>query len=137
MSERRNRRRLHARARALGVPVEQVPRRGTRAERPGRSPSASSWDGPRWRDTETPDRDLPDLRDEVDHPGDLYDVQDVQDVYAVRERQDSRGRDGFAPRPSRRAGCCTVVLTREVMDGGTIVMLSTHSADCPLWSSRP
>ncbi|MFC6599310.1 hypothetical protein [Kitasatospora paranensis] len=132
MSERRNRRRLHARARALGVPVEQVPRRGTRDERPGRSLSAPSWDGPRWRDTETPDRDLPDLRDDLGHPGDVDHPGHLEDV---RGRYDRRDREGFGPRPSRRAGCCEVVLTREVMDGGTIIMLSTHSAECPLWSS--
>jgi hypothetical protein len=116
MSERRNRRRLHARARALGVPIEQVPRRGVPRERPRRSFSTSSGDAPQWRDTETPDRDLPALRDDTD---------------------DLRGRDGFGPRRSQSVSCCEVVLTRRVMDGGTVVMLSTHRAECPIWSPRP
>ncbi len=52
MSERRDRRRLHARARALGVPIEQAARRPTPQHRAPRLPQEPSW--PR---TELPDRD--------------------------------------------------------------------------------
>jgi hypothetical protein len=123
MSERRNRRRLHARARALGIPIDQVPRRGAPVERPGRSFSTPSGDVPRWRDSETPDRDVPGFPDE---PVDWNDGDDWND---------SDGADDFGPCRSRSASCCEVVLTRRVMDGGTIVMLTTHSAECPVWSS--
>lgn len=124
MSERRNRRRLHARARALGVPVDSVPRRGTPKQRTGRPLAAPSWDAPRWQDTESPDRDLPALRDEpAGLPG----------HYDPHERDD---REVVEPRRTRTASCCEVVLTRRVMDGGTIVMLSTHSAHCPIWSPQ-
>ncbi|MER8184477.1 hypothetical protein [Kitasatospora sp. NPDC094015] len=51
MSERRDRRRLHARARALGVPIEQAARRTfvRRPERPLEQPT--------WWGTDLPDRD--------------------------------------------------------------------------------
>ncbi|PYC76823.1 hypothetical protein C7C46_21840 [Streptomyces tateyamensis] len=116
MSERRNRRRLHARARSLGVPVDQVPRRGTPRERSGRSISTLSGDAPRWQDTETPDRDLPLLQDDPN---------------------DRSGLEGFVPRRPRTVSCCEVVLTRKVTEGGTVVMLTTHRVECPVWSSRP
>ncbi|MDH6580643.1 hypothetical protein [Kitasatospora sp. MAP5-34] len=51
MSERRDRRRLHARARALGVPVEQVGRR------PAPSLPVRLLAEPAWPHTALPDRD--------------------------------------------------------------------------------
>ncbi|MFJ1707530.1 hypothetical protein [Kitasatospora sp. NPDC088346] len=110
MSERRDRRRLHARARALGVSVERVPRRGTpegRRARPFAVPltgpvTPPARDTPYWPRTEAPDRYEP-----------------AEALVAARPRT---------------ASCCEVVLTREVMDGGTVVMLSSHTALCPVWS---
>lgn len=52
MSERRDRRRLHARARALGVPVDQVGRRTPPKHRPMRPVPQLT-----WPDTALPDRD--------------------------------------------------------------------------------
>ena len=52
MSERRDRRRLHARARALGVPIEQAGRWPAPPQRPARAVPEPSW--PR---TSLPDRD--------------------------------------------------------------------------------
>ena len=97
MSERRDRRRLHARARALGVPLEQARRHP--APRPTRpAPPAE----PAWPRTELPDRD-------EDRP--------PQPVWA----------------PSR---CCPVTQTREVLAGGTVVMLTAHATGCPVWTAR-
>lgn len=99
MSERRDRRRLHARARALGVPIEQARRRAAPASRPGR-PVAE----PAWPRTALPDRDEPS---------------------ATRS----------AP-PVPAVACCTVTRDRQVTDGGTVVLLTRHTTDCPIWSAR-
>nr|BEK62883.1 hypothetical protein KPHV_01100 [Kitasatospora purpeofusca] len=32
--------------------------------------------------------------------------------------------------------CCTVSRDRQVSDGGTVVMMTRHMADCPVWSAR-
>ena len=58
MSERREQRRLHARARALGVPVEQAVRRPAPARRPPRALPEPSWPSTRLPDREEP-RDTP------------------------------------------------------------------------------
>ncbi|GAA1992654.1 hypothetical protein [Kitasatospora viridis] len=115
MSERRNRRRLHARARALGVPLEQVPRRGGPSRRPDRSSAAPFTDTPRWADTWTPYREP-----------------------AASQDDDARWDDptDFEPHRSHTPRCCETVLTRKLTDGGTVVMLTTHQAECPIWSTR-
>lgn len=99
MSERRERRRLHARARALGVPVEKIGRREAPQRRPVRLPELA------WPRTALPDRD--DIR---------VPAQDVRPVPPVV--------------------CCTVTRVRQVLDGGTVVMLTRHTVDCPVWSAR-
>ncbi len=98
MSERRDRRRLHARARALGVSVDQVGRRNS-PRRHG-LPVAE----PAWPRTAVPDRD--------------------EAPVIVRAT------------PPEPAVCCTVSLERQFTDGGTVVMLTRHTADCPIWSAR-
>ena len=99
MSERRERRRLHARARSLGVPIEQVVRRRP-APKPVRGPAEPSWPA-----TAVPDRD--DTRVEASQ---------ARAVLPVR--------------------CCVVTQTREVLPGGTVVMLSRHAVGCEVWSAR-
>ncbi|MDH6108508.1 hypothetical protein P3T36_003848 [Kitasatospora sp. MAP12-15] len=115
MSERRDRRRLHARARALGVPIEQAVRRPA-PTRPARLPAAPDW--PRTEMPERNERNKWDERNEWD------------------ERDDARAptRQLLAAPPA--AVCCTVTRTREVLDGGTVVLLTRHSVDCPVWSAR-
>ncbi|CAN3977532.1 hypothetical protein KPATCC21470_0155 [Kitasatospora purpeofusca] len=98
MSERRDRRRLHARARALGVPVGQA-RRRVPPRRPG--PTVVE---PAWPRTEMPDRD--------------------EAPAIVR---------AMSPEP---VSCCTVSRDRQLTDGGTVVMMTRHTADCPVWSAR-
>ncbi|MFI9329299.1 hypothetical protein ACIGZJ_17355 [Kitasatospora sp. NPDC052868] len=98
MSERRDRRRLHARARALGVPIEQAGRRAS-LRRPAR-PVAQ----PAWPRTSMPDRD--------------------EAPAAVQAM------------PAVPVACCTVTRDRQVTDGGTVVVLTRHTADCPVWSAR-
>ncbi|WP_406192419.1 hypothetical protein OH807_00895 [Kitasatospora sp. NBC_01560] len=98
MSERRDRRRLHARARALGVPVEQA-RRRTSLRRPA-PPTAE----PAWPQTALPDRD--------EAPA------------------------AFRALPPAPVMCCTVSRDRHVTDGGTVVFLTLHTPDCPIWSAR-
>lgn len=98
MSERRDRRRLHARARALGVPVGQVGRRIS-LRRPG-PPLVE----PAWPRTAVPDRD---------------------EAPVVARAM-----------PPALVACCTVSRDRQVTDGGTVVMLTRHTADCPIWSAR-
>ncbi|GAA1236706.1 hypothetical protein GCM10009665_28570 [Kitasatospora nipponensis] len=98
MSERRDRRRLHARARALGVPLEQAVRRApSRTTRPVIRPD--------WPETTLPERDI--------------------------TRSEAR-----QTRPPAAALCCVVTRTREVLDGGTVVLLTRHATDCPVWSAR-
>ncbi|WP_035791838.1 hypothetical protein [Kitasatospora mediocidica] len=112
MSERRDRRRLHARARALGVPIEQAVRRPTaRPARAERLPAR-----PQWPRTELPDRDVDDALPD----------RDVDDV-------DVPVRQALPPSPAR---CCAVTRTREITDGGTVVLLTRHAVDCPVWSAR-
>ncbi|KOV10822.1 hypothetical protein ADK60_37050 [Streptomyces sp. XY431] len=38
--------------------------------------------------------------------------------------------------PSVPVTCCTVSRDRQITDGGTVVMLTRHTADCPIWSAR-
>ncbi|MDH6578530.1 hypothetical protein [Kitasatospora sp. MAP5-34] len=100
MSERRDRRRLHARARALGIPVEQVDRRAAPRHRPVRPLPE-----PAWPRTELPDRD------------------------------DTR----VTTQPVRSASpafCCPITHDRQVLDGGTVMLLTRHTAGCPVWSAR-
>lgn len=98
MSERRDRRRLHARARALGVPIGQA-RRRVPPRRPG--PPVVE---PAWPRTAVPDRD--------------------EAPAVVR---------ATLPVPVE---CCSASRDRQVTDGGTVVMLTRHTADCPVWSAR-
>ncbi|MHA6757692.1 hypothetical protein [Streptacidiphilus sp. PAMC 29251] len=109
MSERRDRRRLHARARALGVPIEQARRHPVHQPRP--QPPAE----PAWPRTELPDRDEDRLSAELPD------------------------RDEYRPAPQEAwapAECCTVTRTRQVLAGGTVVMLTVHAAGCTVWTAR-
>ncbi|QMU78104.1 hypothetical protein GXW83_22800 [Streptacidiphilus sp. PB12-B1b] len=99
MSERRERRRLHARARALGVPLEQAVRRPAPPQRPTRALPE-----PSRPHTTLPDRDRP--------------------------------RATPPPLPPAPIACCTVTRARQVLDGGTVVHLTRHAPDCPIWSAR-
>jgi len=99
MSERRDRRRLHARARALGVPIEQAVRRPAPPQRPARALPEPSW--PR---TALPDRDEP--------------------------------RPDQLPVPAAPVVCCTPTRHRQVLDGGTVVLLTQHATGCSVWSAR-
>ena len=100
MSERRDRRRLHARARALGVPIEQARRHPV--PQPTRRPLPAE---PAWPRTALPDRD--------------------------EDRTGTGPQQMWAP-----ARCCAVTQTREVLAGGTVVMLTIHAAGCTVWTAR-
>ena len=108
MSERRDRRRLHARARALGVPIEQAVRRPAPPERPLRAPAEPSW--PRTRQPEREPRTWQPEREEA---------------HAAPQ-----------PLPPSSGPCCAVTRDREVLDGGTVVLLTRHATGCPVWSAR-
>ncbi|WP_158835055.1 hypothetical protein [Streptomyces sp. NRRL S-350] len=46
---------------------------------------------------------------------------------------------GRAPQTTLAKGqpaCCAATLTTSVMDGGTVLMLTRHTADCPVWVAR-
>src|SRR4051794_21945914 len=98
MSERREQRRLHARARTLGVPIEQARRR--RAPRSPREPLPVE---PAWPRTELPERD-----------------EAVPGPEQMRVRFE----------------CCAATRTREVLAGGTVVMLTVHAPGCAVWAAR-
>lgn len=38
--------------------------------------------------------------------------------------------------PAARRGCCQAVRSRQVMEGGGILLLTRHAVDCPVWSTR-
>lgn len=38
--------------------------------------------------------------------------------------------------PAELAACCAVSRERQLTDGGTVVVLTFHTADCPAWSAR-
>ncbi|MFB6892033.1 hypothetical protein ACFCX4_22300 [Kitasatospora sp. NPDC056327] len=40
------------------------------------------------------------------------------------------------PTPPAPVLCCSVSRERQVTDGGTVVVLTRHTADCPVWSAR-
>ena len=107
MSERRDRRRLHARARALGVPIEQAVRRHAPPRRPTRPAPEPSW--PR---TALPDRDEP-----LPH----------------RDEPHAAALPVASPAP---VDCCAATRHRQVLAGGTVVLLTRHATGCPVWSAR-
>jgi hypothetical protein len=134
MSERRDRRRLHARARALGVPIEQAVRRHAPRQRPARQQPE-----PIWPRTALPDRDEPlsaapygaaPDRDGLDRDGLDRDELD-------RDELDATAPHNAVPVTTPASVvCCAATRHRQVLDGGTIVMLTRHAGDCPVWSAR-
>ncbi|MFJ1757277.1 hypothetical protein [Kitasatospora sp. NPDC088134] len=38
--------------------------------------------------------------------------------------------------PGERPTCCSTTLTRSVLDGGTVLVLTRHTAGCPVWTAR-
>lgn len=48
-----------------------------------------------------------------------------------------RDEDRPAPQHVRAPSlCCAVTRTREILAGGTVVMLTVHAADCRVWTAR-
>lgn len=35
-----------------------------------------------------------------------------------------------------RPACCAATLSTSVMDGGTVLVLTRHTVDCPVWAAR-
>lgn len=55
-----------------------------------------------------------------------------------RTQQPDREEPRVAPRPLPPSSglCCAVTRDRQVLDGGTVVLLTRHAIGCPVWSAR-
>lgn len=48
-----------------------------------------------------------------------------------------RGEDSSGPQPVwSPPTCCRATRTREVLAGGTVVMLTVHESGCTVWAAR-
>jgi hypothetical protein len=62
-------------------------------------------------------------------------VEPAWPTTAVPDRDEPRV-EARQERAVPRVRCCAVTQTREVLAGGTVVMLSRHAVGCEVWSAR-